>query len=99
MNREHLFAMVIWLVVTGIVNFAMRKKTPEEWEVLAEKNPRYAAFARMLRAIGLDPVKLIVAFVDFVRGHAKNAGADAGSNSETTTKNDSSSKSEEEKKP
>jgi len=82
MNRDHLVAVVAWFVVTGLLNFTMRKKTPEEWEALAETNPRYAAFARMLRALGLDPVKLIVAVADFVRGQAKKAGAGSSNKDE-----------------
>lgn len=68
--RDHVI-LLGWFVLTAIVNYLLRTKTAEEWEQLAQKSPRYAAFARMLRAIGLDPVKLIQAAIDFVRGEAQ----------------------------
>lgn len=72
-NWESGWFVLVWLVITGLVNWAMRTKTPEEWEALAEKNPRYAAFAKVLRSIGLDPVKLIRGIVDFVNAKAPKA--------------------------
>lgn len=68
--RDHLI-LLGWFVVTAIINYLMRTKTAEEWEALAHKSPRYAALARLLRAVGLDPVKLLQSLVDFVRGEAQ----------------------------
>jgi cytoskeletal protein RodZ len=62
------YVVLGWLLVTGLVNAAMSRRTAEEWEAWAEKNPRYAAFAGFLRAVGLDPVKLIKSIVDILRG-------------------------------
>ena len=60
-----------WFLVTAILNYMMRTRTAAEWEELARSNPRYAAVARMLRAVGLDPVKLIQSVIDFVRGESQ----------------------------
>jgi hypothetical protein len=72
--RDHVI-LLGWFVLTAIVNFLMRTKTAEQWEQLAQKSPRYAAFARLLRAVGVDPVKLVKSAVDFVRGEAHKRGA------------------------
>lgn len=68
--RDHVM-LLGWFVVTAVINYLMRTKTAEQWEALAEKNPRYAAIARLLRAVGVDPVKLIESAVDIVRGEAQ----------------------------
>lgn len=65
-----------WFVATSIINLLMRTKTAAEWEELAQKNARYASVARILRSIGVDPVKLLQSVVDFVRGESqKRLGA------------------------
>ena len=73
-----------WLALTAIINALVGKHSPEEWERLAEENPRYAALARMLRAAGLDPVKLAEAFVDFVRGRSAKVLAEKPTSSVET---------------
>ena len=86
MEWKHFTAVLVWFVLTGAVNYMMRTKTADEWEALAEQSPRYAAFARMLRAIGLDPVKLIQAGADLIRGQAKKATGEADSSSNDNKK-------------
>lgn len=77
---KELYVLFGWMVVTAVVNALMRTRTAEEWERLAQENPRYAAFARMLRAIGVDPAKLLQSLVDFVRGESqKRSGSIATS--------------------
>ena len=68
--RDHVM-LLGWFVVTAVINYLMRTRTAEQWEALAEQNPRYAAVARLLRAVGVDPVKLIESAVDIVRGEAQ----------------------------
>lgn len=70
MNRD-LIVILGWLLATAIINALLRKRTVAEWEAIAEKHPRYAAFARLMRSVGLDPVKLAESFVDLVRGEAR----------------------------
>lgn len=70
------YVVLGWLLVTGVMNAALSRRTAEEWEAMAEKNPRYAAFAGFLRAVGLDPVKLMKSVVDILRGASqKHLGA------------------------
>ncbi len=68
--KEH-WLLLGWFVVSSMVNLLMRTKTAEEWDELAQKNARYASVARILRAVGVDPVKLIQSVVDFVRGESQ----------------------------
>ena len=56
MNQQlvgFLYFLAIWLA-TGLVNLALTKRTPEEWEAWAEANPRLGSFARFLRRAGLN---------------------------------------------
>lgn len=68
--KDHVI-LLGWFLVTAVINYLLRTKTAEQWEELAQRSPRYAAFAKMLRAIGLDPVKLLQSLVDFVRGESQ----------------------------
>jgi hypothetical protein len=51
-------AITLWLL-SGIFNFLTRFKTPEEWVEFGERYPRIQNVIRAIRALGLDPVKLI----------------------------------------
>lgn len=68
--KQH-WVLLAWFLATSLVNLLMRTKTAEEWDALAQKNARYASLARMLRSLGVDPVKLIQSVVDFVRGESQ----------------------------
>jgi len=69
--KHDLIVLAGWLLATAIVNALLRVRTVAEWEALAETNPRFLALARLLRSIGLDPVKLIESVVDLVRGETR----------------------------
>lgn len=64
------FLVVIWPTLSAILNMVLRRKTAEEWVVFAESRPRTAGFIRLLRAIGLDPIKGFQALKEVVRGVA-----------------------------
>jgi len=49
----------IWPVLSGILVLCIRTRTPEEWVALGEKQPRIQGLIKMLRGLGLDPVKAI----------------------------------------
>lgn len=68
---KDLYVLFAWMVITAAINALLRARTAEEWEQLAQTNPRYAAFARMLRSLGVDPVKLLQSLVDFIRGQSQ----------------------------
>lgn len=76
MSFKELLVVVVWLAVTGILNAALRAKTPEQWVALADKSPRAHALIRILRALGFDPAKLVSAVVDFARARSKTAQAE-----------------------
>ena len=64
------FLVAVWPVATAILNIVLRKKTAEEWVAFAEKYPRTAGIIRLLRASGLDPVKVVQATKETVKGEA-----------------------------
>ena len=52
--------------LTAILNLLLRFKTVEQWVAFGEKYPRLQNMIRMLRAVGLDPVKLVKSILDFI---------------------------------
>lgn len=67
-DKVELWAVFIWPAITGILNVILRTRTPEEWVARSENYPRLAAFSRFIRAVGLDPVKMIRSIAEFVAG-------------------------------
>lgn len=70
--KHDLLVVAGWLIVTAVINALLRKRSVAEWEALAETYPRYAAVARILRSVGLDPVKLLESVVDLIKGQARS---------------------------
>ena len=60
-----------WPAFTAVCNVILRTKTPEEWVERCERSPRLAAFTRLLRATGLDPVKMVASIGELVAGEGK----------------------------
>lgn len=50
------------------MNVILRTRTPEEWVERCERSPRLAAFTRLVRSIGLDPVKMVQALGELTEG-------------------------------
>jgi len=67
-ERVELWAVFIWPAITGVLNIILRTRTPEEWVELNDRSPRRAAFTRLLRATGLDPVKMVQSIGEFAAG-------------------------------
>ena len=67
-DKVELWAVFIWPAITGVLNIILRTRTPEEWVERCERHPRLAAFTRLLRATGLDPVKMVAAIGQIVSG-------------------------------
>jgi hypothetical protein len=67
-ERVELWAVFIWPAITGLLNIILRTRTPEEWVERCERHPRLAAFTRLLRATGLDPVKMVSSIAEFTAG-------------------------------
>ena len=57
-----------WPIVSAVLNVILRTRTPEEWVERCEKYPRFAAFTRLVRSVGLDPVKMVKAIGELVAG-------------------------------
>ena len=58
----------IWPALSGLLNIILRTRTPEEWVERCERHPRLAALTRILRATGLDPVKMVASIGELVAG-------------------------------
>ena len=57
-----------WPIVSAVLNVILRTRTPEQWVDRCEKQPRLAAFTRLVRSVGLDPVKMVQALGELVAG-------------------------------
>jgi hypothetical protein len=61
-HKSILLGLIFWPLITAVMNVMLRKKTAEEWEAWAMAKPALAFLVEVLRAAGLDPSKLMVAF-------------------------------------
>ena len=59
---------IAWPIVSAVLNVILRTRTPEQWVERCEKQPRLAAFTRLVRSVGLDPVKMVQALGELVAG-------------------------------
>ena len=55
--------VVVYALGSAFINWIARLESPEAWDELKVKQPRLAACYAMLRAIGVDPIKLARAIV------------------------------------
>jgi hypothetical protein len=58
----------VLLVLNVVVTFMLRLAPLTNWVNVAEKSPRLAAVVRLLGALGIQPVQLVQALVDLLRG-------------------------------
>lgn len=61
---------VLWLTLSAVINLLTRFRSVEKWVELAEKKPRTANVIRLVRALGIDPVKALKVLTALVRGQA-----------------------------
>lgn len=66
MSIEHV--AIAWPIVSAVLNVILRTRTPEQWVERCEKYPRFAALTRLVRSVGLDPVKMVQALGELVAG-------------------------------
>ncbi len=57
-------------LASALVNMALRFRSPEEWVSFGERSPYLAFLIRAIRAVGLDPIKLVNAFAEALRNKA-----------------------------
>ena len=67
-------ALFAWAALTGIVNEVTRAATPADVDAWAEKNPRIAQLAAILRRLGVEPVALLQAIYGFILGKIPASG-------------------------
>jgi hypothetical protein len=67
---------VAWLLLSALFNVLTRFKTPEQWVEFGEKYPRVQNIIRLMRAVGIDPVKAIKAIGDALSGKASSTQPD-----------------------
>lgn len=65
---EHL--AVLWPILSALLVLVLRSRTPEDWVALGERSPRLQGVIRLVRALGLDPVKAVSALVQIVTARA-----------------------------
>lgn len=66
----HNWEWVFWALVCAGLNYLSRKKTSEEWEAWALRQPLLALGAELLRAVGIDPKKVPVALKRYAERRA-----------------------------
>jgi hypothetical protein len=66
MSIEHV--AIAWPIVSAVLNVLLRTRTPEEWVERCDRYPRFAALTRLVRSVGLDPVKMVRALGELVAG-------------------------------
>jgi hypothetical protein len=52
------------------ITFALRFAPLTTWVTIAEKSPRVAALVRLMGALGIQPVPVLQALIDLIRGNA-----------------------------
>ncbi len=60
-----------WIALSIVINLLLRLRSTEQWVELCEKSPRIASIIRLLRAVGIDPVKALEAGIATVNGKAR----------------------------
>ena len=53
--------LVGWPVLSAVLNVMLRRKTPDQWEAWAASRPVAAFAIELIRALGVDPKKAMVA--------------------------------------
>ena len=82
--------VTVWPILSGIINVATRYQSVEEWVKFAESKPRLAHLIKLIRGLGLDPIKVTQALIGFISGRAHEVtsgkGGELGSPSEEKPK-------------
>lgn len=61
-NQGLIMGLLVWPILSALMNVALRKKTPQQWEEWALSKPWLAFFIEGSRAAGVDPFKMLQAF-------------------------------------
>ncbi len=66
-----LFATVLWPLVSALVTWALKPRSPEQYQAM---HPRVAAALKLVGALGLDVPNTLQAVRQLIRGRAVPAG-------------------------
>lgn len=76
-DENHVWILAtLWFILTALFNLLTRFKTVEQWVAFGEKYPRIQNLIRLMRALGIDPVKAIKAFGAFLSGKSQQTQQD-----------------------
>lgn len=67
-SKIELWQLFIWPAITAVLNVVLRTKTPEEWVERCEQSPRLAAFTKLMRRYGVNPVGTVEYVQQLVSG-------------------------------
>ena len=70
-DRVEFWTVFLWPALSALLNIVLRARTAEQWAFMCEEMPRLAAALRLLRALGVDPVKAVRSVQELVAGGAK----------------------------
>ena len=62
---------ILWVLLSLAINLALSKRTVAGWVAFVETYPRAASLVRLLRALGIDPIKAAEALIGIVTGRAR----------------------------
>lgn len=67
-DKVDLWFVFVWPCISAVLNVLLRTRTPEQWVERCERYPRFAALTRLVRSIGLDPVKMVQSIAELSAG-------------------------------
>ncbi len=67
-------SLIFWPVITALVTWLFKKRTPEEFAEMAKESPRKAQFLRLIGALGIDVPKVLQVLGDIVNSVPKGMG-------------------------
>ena len=70
-DRVEFWTVFLWPALSALLNIVLRARTAEQWAFMCEEMPRLAAALRLLRALGVDPVKAVRSVQELVAGGSK----------------------------
>jgi hypothetical protein len=71
-------ALGAWQVLTGTISAVLKPPTPEAYALLAKNWPRFAAFTKLLAALGFDAPKVLDSLRQVLTGKARTVAQERG---------------------
>lgn len=77
---------ITYAVVSSVALALLRTRTPEAWLALGERFPRLQGVIRVLRGLGVDPVKVLRGVAQLLEGKALRRAAEDGAPNEVSAR-------------